>query len=276
MRQSLTTCLGVLAIVFGAIGVGACAVVIVMNWDAFADGDRTHLLEIGLSCMAKIGLLLTGILLLRRSRAAWIALTATLACSTIDSILVYLWYMPPVPSTIPVAGQVGRMIGQKMGLVTGPIFYAGIIIYLLTSKSRGEFSRDPVPPVPSTTAPQRYPLAVGQIWCYSTRPGEEASRIIVCRVELDPRAGQIVHIHVSGIKMANARSPGAFIQEIGHMPYSSQALYACLTKLESSGSILPEFEEGYRDWKAAFDAGKAGVWTAPVSEAISGMESALR
>ena len=119
------------------------------------------------------------------------------------------------------------------------------------------------------------PFAPGQVWTYTTRPGEQASRIIVCRVEADPRLGQIVHIHVKGVRLKNKHAPGGVSDQIGHMPYSGDALRKSVTTLESTNAALPSFEEGYREWRSAFDKGGAGVWTAPVSEAITGMESAL-
>jgi hypothetical protein len=59
------------------------------------------------------------------------------------------------------------------------------------------------------------------------------------------------------------------------MPYSAAALRESVTKLESTGARLPAFEDGYQEWRSAFEKGKAGVWTAPVPQAIAGMESAL-
>ena len=119
------------------------------------------------------------------------------------------------------------------------------------------------------------PFAPGQVWTYKARPGEEASRIIVCRVETDPKLGEIVHIHVNGLRFKNKHAPGGSSDQIGHLPYSAEALRKSLTKLESTGTVLPAFEDGYQEWRGAFDKGKAGVWTAPVSEAIAGIESAL-
>lgn len=119
------------------------------------------------------------------------------------------------------------------------------------------------------------PFAAGQVWTYPTRAGEEASRVIVCRVETDARLGQIVHIHVSGLRLKNKHVPGGFVDQIGHMPYSGDALRKNVTALESTGAALPAFEDGYAEWRAAFDQGQAGVWTAPIAEALAGMESAL-
>jgi len=119
------------------------------------------------------------------------------------------------------------------------------------------------------------PFAAGQVWTYHTRPGEEASRIVICRVEPDPNLGQIVHIHVRGLRLLNKHAPSGSSDTVGHMPYSGEALRKSLTRLESTGTALPAFEDGYQQWRTAFEKGEGGVWTAPVSEAIAGMESAL-
>ena len=142
-----------------------------------------------------------------------------------------------------------------------------LIALLLVGCDRGE--------KPTGTGKTMQPFAAGQVWTYNTRPGEEASRIVVCRVETDPKLGEIVHIHVNRVRLKNKHAPGGSSDQIGHMPYSAEALRKSLTTLESTGAALPAFEDGYKEWRGAFDKGKAGVWTAPVSEAIAGMESAL-
>lgn len=118
-------------------------------------------------------------------------------------------------------------------------------------------------------------FAPGQVWTYETRPHEDASRIIVCRVESDPKLGEIVHIYVDGLRLKNGEAPNGYSDHIGHMPYASEPLRKSCLKLESTRKDLPQFEGGYRHWRSAFDKGKAGVWTAPVSEAIAGTEKIL-
>lgn len=115
------------------------------------------------------------------------------------------------------------------------------------------------------------PFRPGQVWTYQTRPGEEASRIIICRVETEPKLGQIVHIHINGLRIKNKHAPEGITPTVGHMPYTSDALQACVVKLESLGTTLPDFEDGYREWKKA----SGGAWTLPLAEAIAGMEETL-
>jgi hypothetical protein len=135
-----------------------------------------------------------------------------------------------------------------------------------------------MPPAPATAATGRNsvrPFAPGQVWTYYTRPGEESSRMVICRVESDPRLGEIVHIQVNGIRLKNKHAPAGFSGQIGHMPYAADALRKCLVNLEVEGAALPSFESGYGEWRSAFDQGKAGVWTASISEAIAGMEKGM-
>jgi hypothetical protein len=124
----------------------------------------------------------------------------------------------------------------------------------------------------STAGPAMKPFEAGQVWTYGTRMREEASRIVVCRVESDAKLGEVVHIHVKDVRL---KTPGGHSDVIGHMPYAADALRKSVIALESSGATLPSFEEGYRQWRDARDKGKGGVWTIPVKEAIEGMEAAF-
>jgi hypothetical protein len=59
------------------------------------------------------------------------------------------------------------------------------------------------------------------------------------------------------------------------MPYSAETLRGCVLELEASDTALPKFEDGYQQWRSAFDEGQAGVWTLPVKEAIAAMEPVM-
>ena len=61
---------------------------------------------------------------------------------------------------------------------------------------------------------------------------------------------------------------------ISHLPFAVAAIDDSVVKIEST-TPMPDFREGYDMWRSAFDQKKAGVWTAPVAEAIGAMEEAL-
>jgi len=116
---------------------------------------------------------------------------------------------------------------------------------------------------------------VGQQWSYQTRPGEEKSFFIVVKVENNAKLGNIVHIAVRNLKMHNPRSPDGFSEDVDHMPFSEEALNRSAVKILKEKVDLPHFKDGYQEWRDAFDAGRAGVYTITLAEAVKIMEATL-
>jgi len=117
--------------------------------------------------------------------------------------------------------------------------------------------------------------SVGQRWSYQTREGEEDSYLIILRIDKDAKLGNIIHIALRGLKMKSRRSPEGIIENVNHLPFSEEALNKSGLKLLKEKSEVPDFEEGYRMWREAFDAGHAGVYSITVAEAVKVMETAL-
>ena len=114
---------------------------------------------------------------------------------------------------------------------------------------------------------------VGQVWSYKTRPNEKKSTFIVVRVESHPKLGNIVHIALRDLKL---RKPGGdFIEQAGHLPFAEEAINKSAVKLLKEKAELPDYEEGYGLWREAFDAGRAGVYTITIAEAVDVMEQSL-
>ena len=124
-------------------------------------------------------------------------------------------------------------------------------------------------------APTEPKYKVGQKWSYSTRPGEETSYLIILKIDNDPKLGKIIHIAMRGLKMKNRRSPDGISENVDHMPFSEEAIEKSGLKLLKEQTELPDFEQGYRMWREAFDAGRAGVYTITVAEAVNVMEATL-
>ena len=124
----------------------------------------------------------------------------------------------------------------------------------------------PIPPVRRTYHP-------GEIWTYHTRDGETASRLTVCKVEPLGDA-MAVHVSLSGVSI---RLPnGSTTDRVAHLPFDSRALDRCAVKHVARANYLPDFEEGYRQWKSQADLAKAGLFTITVAEALNVMEASFR
>lgn len=118
-------------------------------------------------------------------------------------------------------------------------------------------------------------FAEGQVWTYATRPGESDSRIKIVRLDDDPEYGNIIHIFISDVAIPNPQAPEGTTTYIAHMPYVEEALEQCVKELESESTELPEFLEGYRLWREAFEQGDAGVFAIPVDQAIDFVQESL-
>ena len=108
----------------------------------------------------------------------------------------------------------------------------------------------------------------GQVWRYKNRPGEEASRAVVCRVEEVPKAGTVVHLCVEGVEIKNPAAPDGMNRVISHMPFALEAFEESVLELEATRPDLPDFEEGYAMWKSAFEQGEAGIFDVEIAEGI--------
>ena len=112
----------------------------------------------------------------------------------------------------------------------------------------------------------------GQVWQYKTRAGEESSRLIIAKVESNPKLGTIVHIQVKDVAIKSGKAPGGVSKLISHLPFAEQAISDSVTAMDKDTVNPTGWEDGYKQWKTAFDAGKGGIWSITVSDAISSVE----
>jgi hypothetical protein len=120
-------------------------------------------------------------------------------------------------------------------------------------------------------------FSVGQVWQYKTRPQEPSSLLTIVAIDadLEDGIGNIIHVYVSDVEIPNPQAPNGKTSFIGHLPYTEDALAKSVTELVTTDPALPDFKEGYRLWKEAFDSGEAGAFEVPVSEAIAGVEKSI-
>ena len=115
----------------------------------------------------------------------------------------------------------------------------------------------------------------GDVWEYATRKGEEESTLTVLKVEDSPELGVIVHIAVEKIKLANCHG-GPSPESVPHMPFARKALDESVTKKVASNRPLPNYREGYEEWKEAYSKKKAGIYVVSVSTAVGVTERTYR
>ena len=63
---------------------------------------------------------------------------------------------------------------------------------------------------------------------------------------------------------------------IPHLPFAESAIEQSVTTLERESGPVPDFAEGYRLWREAFDAGKGGVFSIAVADAFDAVTSIAR
>jgi hypothetical protein len=115
----------------------------------------------------------------------------------------------------------------------------------------------------------------GQVWSYKTRPGEEQSTVLINKIETHEKLGKIFHISVSKVKVKNRQVEGGITTDLPHFPVSEETLKKSVTRLIGKQTQNPNYIEGYKTWKAAFDAGKAGIFTISVAEIVGFIEEAI-
>jgi hypothetical protein len=114
----------------------------------------------------------------------------------------------------------------------------------------------------------------GQVWAYKTRPGEAGSTLLINKVENDPKLGRIYHISISKVQIS--AGPGVFTDQMPHLPVSKQTLEVSCVKLLGRSEPNPMYLPGYRMWREAFDAGRAGIYTISIAEILDLVEKMLQ
>jgi hypothetical protein len=115
----------------------------------------------------------------------------------------------------------------------------------------------------------------GQVWQYRTRPGEEASRLLINKIEVEDDLGEVFHISVRALRVRNPHAPGGFAGVLPHLPVSRATLEASVVALDGIAAPNPAFLQGYATWRVAYANGEAGIFSTPVAAIIDGIEATL-
>lgn len=151
----------------------------------------------------------------------------------------------------------------------------GLVALAVTCWSTALAAPSPAAADPMLTEVRDGKYRVGQVWRFTARPGEEGATLTVVKVESTPKVGLIVHVSLAGLLVKSPRTPGGFNHTLPHAPFTEVAIARSVTTLVGEAAALPPFEQGYAVWRRAWDAGKGGVFTITVAEAVAGIEKGL-
>ena len=114
----------------------------------------------------------------------------------------------------------------------------------------------------------------GDCWSYEARPGEENSYLVIRKIETLPKVGEVIHISIFGVKIKSPTAPNGYTDEVGHLPIAGADLRTSLKQKVDKKIPKADWKEGYKIWREAFDAQKAGVFAQPVNKCIDFVEAA--
>ena len=115
---------------------------------------------------------------------------------------------------------------------------------------------------------------IGDVWEYKTRSGEEHSRLTILRIESSPELGIILHVAVDNLTWKDCQD-NAVPESVPHMPFARQVVDGRVIK-RISNEPVPEYRDGYENWKEAYSSKRAGIYVIAVRDAVSVAEKTWR
>jgi hypothetical protein len=65
------------------------------------------------------------------------------------------------------------------------------------------------------------------------------------------------------------------VTDVAHLPVSKATLDGSVVALTGTRERFPGYRSGYDQWKKAFDAGRAGVFTISLAEVVATIEAGI-
>jgi hypothetical protein len=114
-------------------------------------------------------------------------------------------------------------------------------------------------------------FAPSQEWQYKTRSADINSSLVIGGLETHEKMGDIVHIAIKNVRVANPDADGGFSTHISHIPISPPALRASVINMVNSDTEADGITEGIAAWREA----NGGVFTISVAEVVQYIEELL-
>ena len=80
---------------------------------------------------------------------------------------------------------------------------------------------------------------------------------------------------IDNVRLANCHG-GPEPNSVPHMPFARKALEGSVAKKVASDQSLPDYQEGYREWREAYEQKNAGIYVVSVADAVSVAEKTFQ
>jgi hypothetical protein len=108
----------------------------------------------------------------------------------------------------------------------------------------------------------------GQVWTFRGAPLPQ-SRVVVGKIDQYADHHDLVFsVSIIKVPIPNTGAGGIRIADISHAPVSKSVLDASLLEQVGAGEPSGSFGEGYDQWRLAYLAGDAGVFSVEISKVI--------
>jgi len=119
-------------------------------------------------------------------------------------------------------------------------------------------------------------FAVGQTWRCAGRTAAEAPLVLINRIDAHPLGtGDIYHVSISGVRIANPAAPDTPIEALPHIPVIRQTFERSDAVYVGTQVPDPAYLTGYAQWKREFDAGNAGSFGVSIAEVLEFIERSI-
>jgi hypothetical protein len=126
-----------------------------------------------------------------------------------------------------------------------------------------------------TSNAQAHDFKAGQLWSYQTRPGDEASLVLINLVESVPKLGNVYHVSVLRVHLPSWKDTSRPEIDLPHFPVLKVALDKSVVAHVGDRAPLDAYREGYATWRAASDDDGAGAFSVSIAEVVSLVEAAV-
>lgn len=117
------------------------------------------------------------------------------------------------------------------------------------------------------------PLRVGDCWTYATRPGEEASYVVIRRITPLPKGQAVVGVSVIGVRV---KAPPGELTDLPYVPVQAHTLQADLRdRVERNPPALAWESAHARWWERYGSRGQAGATADRIAKVIAFVEQSL-